>query len=108
MLQAVRFFTERITALNDESRHDPVKGRTVVKLHFYEIDEVFDVTRSILRIEANLDPPFISTSVSVGILISPNFVVIVTRGSIFLNSITGNLTGVRSGRQGGHNGWWPA
>ena len=54
MPQAVRFFTKRITALNDESRHDP-KGRAVVKLHFYEIDEVFDVTRSILRIEANLD-----------------------------------------------------
>ena len=49
MPETVRFFAEGIAALNDESRHDPMKGRAVVKLHFNEIDEVLDMTRSILR-----------------------------------------------------------
>jgi hypothetical protein len=55
MPETIRFFAEGIAALDDESRHDPVKGRAVVKLHFYEIDEVFDVPRSILGIKTNLD-----------------------------------------------------
>jgi hypothetical protein len=32
-----------------------MKGRAIVELHLDEVDEVFDVARSVLRIKADLD-----------------------------------------------------
>ena len=53
--EPVRFFAQRITALNDKTWDDTVKGRAIVELHLDEVDEVLDVTRCGFGIEANLD-----------------------------------------------------
>src|SRR4029453_18604382 len=51
--EPIRFFAQRIAALNDEPRYDAVKRRAIVKLHLDEVDEVFNVTRRVLRVKAN-------------------------------------------------------
>ena len=46
---------QRIAALNDESWNNTMEGGSIVEPHLGELEKVFDVTRSVVRIEPNLD-----------------------------------------------------
>jgi hypothetical protein len=51
----VWILAQRIAALNDESWNDAMEGGSIVEPHLGELEKVLDVTRSVVRIEPNLD-----------------------------------------------------
>jgi hypothetical protein len=53
--RAVGILAQWVAPLNDESWNDTVKSGAIIEPHFDKIDEVFDVTRSVVRIKTNLD-----------------------------------------------------
>lgn len=55
MQGAVGVLAERIAPLNQEARDHAVKGRAVEEAHLGQIDEVLDMARGIVGIEADLD-----------------------------------------------------
>jgi len=52
---SIRGLAQRIAALNDKARDDPMKRRAIVEPHLGEIDEIFYMSRGIIGVEANLD-----------------------------------------------------
>src|SRR5574341_617592 len=55
MPTTVWFLAQRVAALNDEAGYDAVKGRTVIKSHLGELEEVINMARGVFRVKANLD-----------------------------------------------------
>lgn len=53
--RAIGILTQRIAALDDKFRNDTVEGGSIIEPHLDELDKILDVTRSVVRVEANLD-----------------------------------------------------
>ena len=44
-----------MAALNDESGNDPMEGGSIIEPHLCKLEKILDVTRRVVRVEANLD-----------------------------------------------------
>jgi len=55
MKSSIGILAERITSLNEKFRNDAMKGHSIKKIHFGQIDKIFHVAGGIISEKANLN-----------------------------------------------------
>ena len=57
MKSSIGILAERIASLNKKFRNDAMKGRSIIKVYFCQINEIFHVTWGIISEKAKLNGP---------------------------------------------------